>query len=162
MVTQIDNAHADDWPWLLERSPPIGGPEVVSRGSLWRLRDHPALIARNEGQRCGFLVYRPCLPDLEVLALLAVDRLRGAGSTLMAHLEDSAPSLGVRRIWLCTTNDNLEAMRFYQRRGYRLLDAQPGAFSTVKSLKGITPEQTILGNHGIEIRDELRFGKTLT
>ena len=31
------------------------------------------------------------------------------------------------RIWLITTNDNLDALRFYQRRGFRLVAIHPDA-----------------------------------
>jgi hypothetical protein len=51
-----------------------------------------------------------------------------------------------------TTNDNLAALRFYQRAGFRFAELRPGAVSEARSLKPSIPET---GNDGIPIRDEI-------
>lgn len=64
-------------------------------------------------------------------------------------------------ILLCTTNDNLEALRFYQRRGFRIRDCRCDAFREVLALKGIGPDTEIAGNFGIVIRDVLVLSKLI-
>jgi len=52
------------------------------------------------------------------------------------------------------TNDNLPALYFYQRRGYRLTDLVPGSVITH------TREQHV-GFAGVPVRDEIRLEKRL-
>jgi GNAT superfamily N-acetyltransferase len=60
--------------------------------------------------------------------------------------------------WLVTTNDNIDAIRLYQRHGYRLAELHVGGVDRARELK---PEIPLIGEHGIEIHDELVFRKTL-
>ena len=61
-------------------------------------------------------------------------------------------------MWLITTNDNLNALRFYQGRGFRLVAVHPGAVEASRRLKPQIPE---LGSFGIPIRDELELELSL-
>ena len=61
---------------------------------------------------------------------------------------------GCRRVWLVTSNDNLDAIRFYQRRGLRLVAVHPGAIERAREIKPTIP---LVGSYGIPIRDELEF-----
>jgi hypothetical protein len=65
---------------------------------------------------------------------------------------------GVAVLRLTTTNDNLTALRFYQRRGFRIAAVRPGAVAAARRLKPTIPE---LGEHGIPIRDEIELALTL-
>ncbi|MGD8245715.1 MAG: hypothetical protein PVG25_02965 [Anaerolineae bacterium] len=60
----------------------------------------------------------------------------------------------MQRIWLITTNDNLAALRFYQRRGFSLVAVHPGAVDQARTLK---PEIPAIGHSGIPIRDEIEL-----
>ena len=61
---------------------------------------------------------------------------------------------GVRELWLTTTNDNLDALRFYQRRGFRLAEVRAGATDGYRERK---PSIPLVGEFGIAIRAELRL-----
>jgi RimJ/RimL family protein N-acetyltransferase len=80
------------------------------------------------------------------------------GSALLAAVEYLARSFGCQRIHLTTTNDNLHALGFYQRRGYHLTGLFPGQVEQSRLLKPNIPE---IGDHNIPIRDELRLEKDL-
>jgi hypothetical protein len=54
-----------------------------------------------------------------------------------------------------TTNDNLAALQFYQRRGFRLVLLRPGAVDGSREF--LKPEIPTLGAHGIALRDELEL-----
>ena len=62
------------------------------------------------------------------------------------------------RLWLITTNDNLRALRFYQRRGFRLAALHRDALETSRRLK---PSISEIGFHGIPLRDELELERSL-
>jgi hypothetical protein len=56
-----------------------------------------------------------------------------------------------------TTNDNVDALRFYQRRGFRLAELHPGAVDEARAR--LKPEIPRVGDHGIPLRDELMLEK---
>ena len=58
-----------------------------------------------------------------------------------------------RSVQLTTTNDNLDALRFYQRRGFRLVAVRPGAVDDAR--RTLKPAIPAIGSHGIPMRDEL-------
>jgi hypothetical protein len=57
-------------------------------------------------------------------------------------------------VWLTTTNDNLHAMRFYQRRGLRIVAVYPGAVDRARQTRPSIPQ---IGNDGTHIHDELEL-----
>jgi len=63
--------------------------------------------------------------------------------------------LSCTRLWLVTTNDNLHALRFYQRRGMCLVRVWPDA--TTRAREKLKPQIPLTGEHGIPIRDELEL-----
>jgi GNAT superfamily N-acetyltransferase len=67
---------------------------------------------------------------------------------------DLARARGCNRLWLITTNDNLRALRMYQRRGLRLAALHPGALDRTRELKPWVPQ---IGADGIPLRDELEL-----
>jgi GNAT superfamily N-acetyltransferase len=92
------------------------------------------------------------------VSLNAVRRLSGIGSALLAAVEAAARQAGSRGAWVITTNDNLDALRLYQRRGYRLAAVHPGAMDETRRLKPGIPDA---GKHGIPLRDEIELEKPL-
>jgi ribosomal protein S18 acetylase RimI-like enzyme len=73
--------------------------------------------------------------SLEVLTLHSQVEGAGAGSALLAAAAALARRRGCRRLWLVTTNDNLHALGFYQRRGLRLRAVHAGAVDRDRALK---------------------------
>jgi GNAT superfamily N-acetyltransferase len=76
----------------------------------------------------------------------------------LSHVEREARNRGCRSVWLVTTNDNLHALGFYQRRGYRIVRVDPGAVDRARAMKPAIP---LLGNDEIPIHDELVLEKRL-
>jgi ribosomal protein S18 acetylase RimI-like enzyme len=131
---------------------------VVSRGRVHRLADLPALIAWRGDERVGAATYRTDGDEAELTSIEATTSGQGVGSALIAAVAEAVRAAGARRLWLITTNDNVDALRFYQRRGFRLVRLHPGAVDEARRLKPAIPE---IGAHGIPIRDELELEKRL-
>jgi GNAT superfamily N-acetyltransferase len=131
-----------------------GSTLVVSRGEAHEVGGLPALVAVDREQIVGLATLRPDGDGCELLTLDAVVRNRGIGSALLEAAADWARARGCRRLWLITTNDNLDAIRFYQRRGWRLVAVHPGGADRARELKPSIPE---VGEYGIPIHDELEF-----
>ncbi len=70
-------------------------------------------------------------------------------------MRERAAELGCSRIFVITTNDNVEALRFYQRRGFRLAELRAGDVD--RSRRELRPEIPEVGEFGIEIRDEIEL-----
>ena len=118
-------------------------------------RRHPALVALDDGRVVGVLTWIDHGDSLEVLTLHAEPRGEGTGTLLLDGVRRRAATTGRSRVWLITTNDNLDALRFYQRRGFRLARLHAGAVDRSRArLKASIPE---IGDHGIPIRDELEL-----
>lgn len=129
---------------------------------LGRLEDslaHPALVAERGGRLAGVLTYVLDRDACEVLTLHAAERGGGVGTALLRAAEDVARDAGCARLWLITTNDNVDALRFYQRRGFRLAALHRGAVDDSRSR--LKPDIPVVGEHGIHLRDELELDKVL-
>jgi GNAT superfamily N-acetyltransferase len=130
---------------------------VVARlGQLENALDHPALVAETEdGALAGVLTYIPTGDECEILTLHTATQWTGAGTALIEAVERKA-----RRLWVLTTNDNVDALRFYQRRGFRLKQLHPGAVD--ESRRRLKPEIPETGEYGIPIRDEIVLEKEVS
>ena len=100
---------------------------------------------------------RLCLAEIgriaELVAINAFSRYQGIASALLRSIVDRLDRLeGFETLRLTTTNDNLDALQFYQRRGFRLQALRPGAVEAARAHK---PTISAVGEHGILIRDEL-------
>jgi ribosomal protein S18 acetylase RimI-like enzyme len=93
--------------------------------------------------------------------IISLDALRSGidiGTSLLNAVDDAARALGWRRIWLITTNDNTDALLFYQKRGFRITAVYQNAVNDARRIK---PEILLLGLHGIEIQDEIELERYL-
>jgi GNAT superfamily N-acetyltransferase len=131
----------------------LGGRHQARRGEVVDvLAAGLGLIA---GEGLGLLTYRLDGEELELSALVASPRGRGTGTVLVNALVDVARVRRVRRIWVVTTNDNLDALAFYQRRGFRLAELRAGAVDEARrTLKPVIP---LIGEHRLELHDELEL-----
>lgn len=133
---------------------------VARRGVLVDSLNHPAVLAWSDRELTGVATYVLNGDECELLTLHAATRLMGVGSALLATVEDIARDAGCRRLWVVTTNDNVEALRFYQRRGFRLVLLRPGAVD--RSREKLKPEIPKSGAYGIPLRDELELEMILS
>lgn len=136
-----------------------GTTTVIVHGVAHDLTALPALVAEHDGQLAGMLTYHVADSGFEVVSIEALRRGVGIGSMLLQAAVSEARRRDLPRLWLVTTNDNLDAIRFYQRRGLRLCAVRPGAVDLAREQK---PEIPPVGGYGIEIRDELVFELRLT
>ncbi len=125
---------------------------------LYDLRTLPCLVAVRDDTVVGMLHYEIVDADIEVVSLRAEPRGGGAGTALMEAAATIGTAHGATRLWLVTTNDNLDAMRFYQRRGLRIQEVRPGGVDAARTLK---PSIPLVGEYGIEIHDEIVLGHPL-
>jgi predicted N-acetyltransferase YhbS len=129
----------------------MGSSRVARLGEVIEAADLPGLVAEREGERLGLLTWILDGDQLEVLSLHCRVENAGAGSALLQAAAELAAGRGCRRLWLLTTNDNLRALGFYQRRGLRLCALHAGAVDRDRALKPEIPE--VNPDNGIPVRD---------
>ncbi len=131
-----------------------GGVEIASLGRLVNASHLPALIAWQGGERVGLLTYQVTDKNCEITSLDSLIKGKGIGSDLLKSLVSKARFLELECIWLITSNDNLEALRFYQRRDFSLVRIHRDAITRARLLKPSIPE---IGENQIPIRDEIEL-----
>jgi ribosomal protein S18 acetylase RimI-like enzyme len=166
---RVRPADAADRPWI---AAVIAGAwastRIVTRGCVYDALELPALIAEIDAEaragtgagttaetgfeRAGLLTYRIDGDACEILSLNSTREGHGAATALLARITELARAAGCRRVWLITSNDNLPALGFYQRRGYELVAVHRHGIDQARRLK---PEIPLIGLFGIPLRDEI-------
>ena len=131
----------------------FGGSLQARRGELLDVLALPGFVAERDGEPIGLVTYRLENDECELAFIAAFERQAGVGTALVEALVQAVAGCG--RIWLVTTNDNLEALRFYQRRGFVLSALRPGAVDEAR--KQLKPQISKVGAFGIPLRDELEL-----
>jgi ribosomal protein S18 acetylase RimI-like enzyme len=136
-----------------------GGDTVVAHGVVFHPADLPGFLAVEGEAVVGVLTCTQVDADtIEIVTIDALDRARGIGTALLAAMATAATEQGARRLVLTTTNDNVDALRFYQRRGFHLTALRRGALTRSRELKPTIP---LVGEHGIPLTDELELTRDL-
>lgn len=131
-----------------------GSPAIVSRGVLHNVTHLKGYIAKQKDDTIGLITYRIHNNDCEIISLDSLTQKQGVGTALVEEVKREAKSQGSIRVWTITTNDNIEAIRFWQRRGFTLVALHRNALEVSRKLK---PEIPLVGNHGIPLRDEIEL-----
>ncbi len=134
--------------------------EIWSLGRCHRADALPGFVALADGAFAGLVTLNldPGAWQCEVITLSSRGKAPGTGAALLAAAERFARDRGCRRIYLTTTNDNTNAMRFYQRHGWRLATLHAGIVDRVRTL---VPDLPLTGFDGIQIRDEIELERWL-
>ncbi|HYI22305.1 MAG TPA: GNAT family N-acetyltransferase [Candidatus Limnocylindrales bacterium] len=119
------------------------------------ITDLDGLVAVEGDEWLGYASYRIDPGSMEIAVLESLRTNRGIASALVARCVSVALKRPLERLWLITTNDNLHALRFYQRRGFVLLALHRGNATWAR--QHLKPEIPVLGLDDIPIRDELEL-----
>ena len=145
--------------WVLEIARTWGADFVVTRGRKVYPTEIEGFFAEDSnGRKVGLVTFEIVGDQCEVVTLDAFTRFSGIGSILMEKVRKQAIAGGCKRLWLITTNDNLDAIRFYQRRGFVIAAVHVNALEKSRQLK---PSIPLIGQYGIPLRDEVEFEKLL-
>jgi ribosomal protein S18 acetylase RimI-like enzyme len=127
---------------------------IVTRGMTYEADKLPGIIVEIIGIRVGLLTYKIKNSELEIITMNAIEKGKGIGSALLNEAEKVARKNGCKRIWLITTNDNIDALGFYQRREFEIVSIHRYAIEESRKLK---PQLPSVGKYGIPIRDEIEL-----
>jgi GNAT superfamily N-acetyltransferase len=130
-----------------------GGRMTVVHGQVFDAGNLPALIAGGGGGLATYVLHEDEL-SAELVTLDALKPRQGIGTALVEALVQLLQDQGFKDLHVTTTNDNLAALRFYQRRGFHLVEVRPGALDEARKIK---PSIPLIGEHGIPLRDEIEL-----
>jgi len=137
---------------LLKKS--WGSMKIVIRRKLIDAACLPGFKAVINGKNVGLVTYKINGSDCEIITLDSLIKNKGIGSSLIREVINKAKGNRCKRILAITTNDNLNALRFYQKRGFVLSALYPNALNESRKLK---PEIPKIGINGIPLRDEIEL-----
>lgn len=126
---------------------------VVSRGVVHDLTRLAGFKVVDKGAWLGMatLSPSPATGELEIVSLDSFREGTGVGSALLERVKEEAVARGCTRLWLITTNENMRALAFYLKRGFRLVAVHKDALEVSRRLK---PEIPFTDEAGVPIRDE--------
>jgi GNAT superfamily N-acetyltransferase len=118
----------------------------------------PGFAAFDDGRCVGLVTYEIDGEACEIVTIDALVEGEGIGTALLEAVEAAARDARCARVQLVTTNNNLRALGFYQKRGFRLVALVPNAVDEMRRVKPSIPE---VDSSGLPIRDELHLERQL-
>lgn len=95
-------------------------PPSVSRGRRIDTTILPGFLCLEAGTIQGVVTYHLEGRACEIVTLNSFKENKGIGTALIHEVLEVARAHACERLWLITTNDDINAIRFYQRRGFDL------------------------------------------
>ena len=150
---------ASDAAFIDEQWRRLWGLPVVSLDCEYQPADVEGLVYRDDGGLAGGLVTWDADGDrAEIVTLDAFEQGRHVGGRLLDGAEEELRRRRVKMATIMTTNDNLRAIAFYVRRGYRIVAVHLDAMERVRQLKPAVPKT---GQDGLPLRDVIELAKEL-
>lgn len=129
-----------------------GSEVMVLQGRLYHPAELPGYIAEIDQERVGLITYLLEQRSCEIITLNSLQPGLGIGTHLLDAVKRSAKQNGCTEMKLFTTNDNTDALRFYQKYGFHLDMLLKDGIAPDRALK---PEIPMKAENGIPIRDYL-------
>ncbi len=131
-----------------------GGTEMIVHADVFRAEQLDGFVAEQGNDWLGLATFYIKDKACEIMSLDSLHEDQGIGTNLVEEVIQEARKAGCQRLFLTTTNDNLRALGFYQKRGFELASIRRGAVNESRKIK---PSIPLTGCHNIPIRDEIEL-----
>jgi len=131
-----------------------GSPNVYARGRVIDARKLPGFAAIRDEEEVGLVTYAIDGDECQIVTHNSMHGHGGIGSCLLAEVRRVARENGCKRIWLVATNDNTNALRFYQRRDFEVVALHRDSMREARALQHDIPDR---GHADIPIRHEFEL-----
>lgn len=128
--------------------------EMIIRGEIVDMTKVDGIVGTEDGKILGLLTYRITGDICEITSLDSLIEDKGNGTLLIEKVIAIARENKCRKVILITTNDNIRAIRFYQKRGFDMAKLYHNALDISRRLK---PEIPLIGDNDIPLRHEIEF-----
>ena len=127
---------------------------IIVHSNIYRPEDVEGLAVEEHNGWIGLITFLFPSNECEITSLDSLHAGQGIGTALLEKVIEEARAKECRRIFLITTNDNLHALGFYQRRGFELVKINRGAVNESRKIK---PGISLIGENNIPLRDEIEL-----
>ena len=131
---------------------------LIAHGVIYYPDTLDGFVAFDAEEWIGEITFHLSGIDCEIVSLDSLRQGQGIGTRLIDKVLEEARTKSCQRIFLVTTNDNLNALGFYQKRGFELVAIHRGALNESRKVK---PGIPLIGNDGIPLRDEIELEMSL-
>lgn len=127
---------------------------MIMRGKKYDLAVADGIAAFDEGTITGLITYMITDNLCEITSLDSLRERQGTGTALVNKVIEIARDRNCVKVVLITTNDNINAIGFYQKRGFDLAHLYHNALDISRTLK---PQIPLIGDNNIPLKHELEF-----
>jgi ribosomal protein S18 acetylase RimI-like enzyme len=131
-----------------------GSNKIVSKGKLYEIPTLKGILIKNNNEIIGIGLYNITDNECEITLLETFIQNIGTGTKLIEKIMEIAKHNKCKRLWLVTSNDNINALKYYQKRGFLFKNIYINEMEKARKLK---PEIPFIGENNIPIRDEIEF-----
>lgn len=128
--------------------------KMIIRGEIVDMTKVNGIVAMDADKIIGLLTYVINNGTCEITSLDSLQEGTGIGTTLVNKAISMAKEKSCSRIIVVTTNDNINAIRFYQKRGFDMARLYHDALDASRKLK---PEIPLIGENNIPLKHEIEF-----
>lgn len=132
--------------------------DIVVRGELVDMTSIAGFAMIEKENIIGLITYRIIDRECEIMSIDSLKEKQGIGSLLIQKIKEVAINQKCTKLKLITTNDNIDAIYFYQRRGFDMVTFYYDSIKASRILKPSIPE---LGYHNIPLKHEIEFAMNL-
>ena len=151
-IRKLDRGDRDWVAALIEKE--WASTKIVARGKIYHTDELLGFAAVANNKPVGLITYLVDGKECEIITLNSLHERTGIGSALLEAVKGVALDSGCKRLWAITTNDNVDALRFYQKRGFELVAIRRNALEQSRKLK---PEIPLTGKNAVPLRDEIEL-----
>lgn len=127
---------------------------MIIRGKEIDMTKTEGFYVREGENIVGLITYIVYGSVLEILSLDSLRENQGIGTKLVETVIEEAKDRKLQKIVLITTNDNINAIRFYQKRGFDMTNLFRDAVTAARKRKSEIP---LIGENSIPLRHEIEF-----
>ena len=133
--------------------------KVVTKGIVYDCMNLPAYIAVKDKKIAGMITYYISGADCQIITLNSLAENEGIGQKLIEKVKRAAIEQGCTHLWVVTTNNNIKAIRYYKKRGFKLKTVY---YYSVNKSRMLKPDIPLFGTNGIPILHEVEFKISLS
>jgi GNAT superfamily N-acetyltransferase len=127
---------------------------LIICGQFVRPEDVEGLGYYADGRLHGIATWKASGKIMHIIAVNAFTEVRGVGVALVDAMVAHGRENGIALLRATISNDNVVALRFYQKRGFRVTALHRGIYDAMRHMK---PSIPATGLDGIPMRDEFEL-----
>lgn len=128
--------------------------EMVVRGKIIDMSKADGIIASENNTIFGIITYNIENEICEIISIDSFDQKKGIGTELIDRVVNIAKKHKCIKVIAITTNDNINSIGFYQKRGFDMANLYHNALDISRKLK---PEIPLIGENSIILKHEIEL-----